>query len=173
MPPEKVSDVVYALLAMASSATAIANPAVSTLSAVMAVAAAWAAGVGGRARALSLAAAALSVTGSGTAFSYVAGLGHYALIGSYLTTLASLLLAYSVVTLFGGRQELRLFIIGAGLVLASLPLIPVSLPPAEVAGAASPGIAAVIAYSPSLAIAAAGNAFTALSVASTARPRPR
>ncbi len=173
MSQARVSDVVYVFLALAAAATAIANPVVSTLSVVLAAIVAWASKLEGMTTWLAGASAITSVIGSGLAFSYVDGGTHYALIGSYLTTLASLLLAYSVITYFGGKPELRLYILGASLVLASLVLVPYSLPPRDVASMASPGIAAVIAYSPALAVAAAGNAFTALSVASTARPRPR
>lgn len=173
MSQSSVSDVVYVLLAMASAATAVANPAVSTLAAVMAAIAAAVARLGGRPKLLAWSGALASVIGSGVAFSYVSGGAHYVLIGSYITTLASILLAYSVVTLFGGRAELKLLIIGASLVLASFLLIPVSLPPADVASIATPGISAVLAYSPALALAAAGNMFTALAIAMTAKPRPR
>lgn len=169
----RVSDVVYVLLALATAATATANPAVSTLSAILAAAYAWAARLRGVALALSSVAAVTSITGSGLAFSYIADGSHYTLIGSYLTTLASLFLAYAVINLYGGKPELKLYIVGAALVLASLPLVPYSMPPPDVESMTSPGIAAVIAYSPALAVAAAGNAFTALSIALTAKPRPR
>ncbi len=173
MGQTRVSDVVYVLLALAAAATAVANPAVNTLSTVLAAIAAAVSRMGRTVSGLAAVAAALSVAGSGIAFSYVADGAHYALIGSYLTTLASLLLAYSVIRVFGGKPELRLYILGASLVLASLPLVPYSLPPQDIASMAAPGITAVIAYSPALAVAAAGNAFTALSVALTARPRAR
>ncbi|GEM_PF-4258477 len=169
----KVSDVVYVLFALAASATAIANPVVSTLSAVLGAVLAWVSGLGKRVKVLASAAAIVSVTGSGLAFSYIADGNHYALIGSYLTTLAALLLAHTVVNVFGGRPELKLYIAGATLVLLSIPVIPFSLPSQDIASMTAPGITAVIAYSPALAVAAAGNALTALSVALTARPRPR
>lgn len=169
----RVSDAVYVLLALAAAATAVANPAVSTLSATLAAVAAVMSGLGRMTTALASAAAVTSIIGSGLAFSYGVEGAHHALIGSYFTTLASLLLAYTVITAFGGRPELRLYTVGAALVLASLPLVPYSLPPQGMESMTAPGITAVVAYSPALAVAAVGNAFTALSVALTARPRAR
>lgn len=173
MSRARVSDALYSLLALSAAATAVANPAVSTLSAVLAAVAAGFSGLGGSVTSQAGLAALVSVIGSGLAFSFMAGGPHYTLIGSYLTTLASLLLARPAIRLFGSVTELRLYVVAAALVLASLPLTPYSLPPPDIASEVTPGIAAVIAYSPALAVTAAGNALTALSVALTARPRPR
>jgi hypothetical protein len=122
---------------------------------------------------MAAAAAALAIIGSGIAYSNSASLAHTQLIGSYITILASLMIARTAIYMFGGGTEIKLYIIGLSLIMASIIIIPYSLPPSKVASMLSPGISTLIAYSPALAVAALGTAFVVFSIALTAKPRAR